>query len=230
MCCTPCRQNPKVSDLIWSGLSVAFGLYWNAIVKKLFLWIRKANSSFPPGQLPAADIFWFLTSWGAAFFVSEISKNTGCFISEWQTNSSTFLSTAELRGVSLGTGALAWSKMWSYKPAFPGIFRWPHETIRKVWKSWFYNNISYLSWHLNHIVQVWTWEFWLQFWVIFLQISFSKFPIIIKHLKPIFKKLIMVKRWSVKAPTLGFHLLFPSYHFCIKFIQFTRQTQIFFHL
>lgn len=117
---------------MWSGLSVAFGLYWNAILRTFFLWIRKANSFFPSGQLPASGIFWFLTSWGAAFFVSEISKNTGCFISEWQTNSSAALSMAELKGVSLATGALAWSRMWSHKPAFPDSFRWPHETTRKV--------------------------------------------------------------------------------------------------
>lgn len=45
--------------------------------------------------------------------MSEISKNTGCVISEWQTNSSALLSVAELRGVPLGTKALAWSKTWS---------------------------------------------------------------------------------------------------------------------
>lgn len=58
-CCAPCRHNSKVSDLMWSAWSVAFGRYWNAIVKKLFLWSRKVNSSFPSGQLPAN---WYLSS------------------------------------------------------------------------------------------------------------------------------------------------------------------------
>lgn len=104
-----------------------------------------------------------------------MSKNTGCFLSEWQTNRSRFLPVA----VSVGTGTSAWTEMCPYKPAFPHIFRWPHETTRKIWKSRFYNNISYLSWHLNHIVQFRDWES-AMLSDFFLQISFSKFHIIHK--------------------------------------------------
>lgn len=180
--------------------------------------MRKANSCFPSGQLPAAGIFWFLTSWGAAFFVSEMSKNTGCFLSEWQTNRSGFLPVA----VSVGTGTSAWTETCSYKPAFPHIFRWPHETTRKIWKSWFYNNISYLSWHLNHIVQFRDWES-AMLSDFFLQISFSKFHIIHKISKIYFYKVYYGQNTECKNTNTS--LLFSSYHFCIKFIHLTSQNQ-----
>lgn len=36
-CCAPCRDNSKGSESLWAGLSVASGLRWNALGKKLFL-------------------------------------------------------------------------------------------------------------------------------------------------------------------------------------------------
>ncbi|KAK2520610.1 hypothetical protein Q9233_011246 [Columba guinea] len=50
-------RNPKDSDLMRSGLSVAFGLYWNAVVKKLFFELGKPIPAFLLGSFQPLSSF-----------------------------------------------------------------------------------------------------------------------------------------------------------------------------
>lgn len=121
--CAPRRRSSEGGDSrLWSFPS---GLYSNAIVnilctgKVLFLLCR-----FQPTDI-----------WGAAFFVSEVSKNLVCLSSERQAGSSVLL--GQLRGVSLHAAAPVWSTGGSHFAVPSGGPTVPWEGLRMA-QSWQY--------------------------------------------------------------------------------------------